>query len=755
MKIYISGLYSGTNPQPGIGIARSLRAAFPNAKLVGVEYSNRCSGIHWQDFDEIDLHRPWDELDLDSHAEEVREILDSGAFWISSIDLEILWFANVFPDGHPNLLTPPLDALKKGAKPGVGLTKFLPVAIPPFVWTDLSDWELHAFCRKHNWRIWLKGPYYEAARTPSWPDLEAARAAMTATWATEQLYLQAHVSGYEESVSFCAYKGELIDCVYMKKRDLTELSKTWAGSVDPVSPEMTAAVRKMVADTNWTGGGELEMVRDPDDKLWLLECNPRFPAWIHGSTIAGMNIPARLVEAAAGMTAPLNVSTGGEFTRVVIEVPLRGGFPLPPLPEPLSERIGHSLKHPSGLPQFADRLKELDLSLDVDDTEQDWSGKRPEMPHTYLEDLNRMDLSMLQTPVSVFLEETARSTFATARDTAEQLSTDRLKVSNAYSIKTDPDEKLLKIALESGFYAEAISLLEAQKALDAGFDSKQVILNGPAKWWRRETFSDLDLRAIICDSAEELASVSRDIREGSIKTEFLGVRLRPPGMYSRFGVPIETPDEFSDLVTALQDIPDGCRFAIHFHMASSNIGIGNWRHLFQSMLQWCTSIERLTGHKIELLDMGGGWFPADMIGGGDGNDLQLAARLAAEALPNLVEIVNEPGKAMAQPASALAMQILEIRDRANGHQDVVVDGSIAELPMHAFYPHRILHRSAETRDWTVLSRGKTQLLGRLCMEHDIVARGVSLPENSTAGDLLVFCDAGAYDRSMSYVFGCG
>jgi diaminopimelate decarboxylase len=38
MKIYISGLYSGTNPQPGVGIARSIRTAYPKAKLIGVEY---------------------------------------------------------------------------------------------------------------------------------------------------------------------------------------------------------------------------------------------------------------------------------------------------------------------------------------------------------------------------------------------------------------------------------------------------------------------------------------------------------------------------------------------------------------------------------------------------------------------------------------------------------------------------------------------------------------------------------------------
>jgi diaminopimelate decarboxylase len=41
------------------------------------------------------------------------------------------------------------------------------------------------------------------------------------------------------------------------------------------------------------------------------------------------------------------------------------------------------------------------------------------------------------------------------------------------------------------------------------------------------------------------------------------------------------------------------------------------------------------------------------------------------------------------------------------------------------------------------------------MEHDIVASNVKLPETAEVGDVLVFCDAGAYDRSMSYVFGRG
>jgi hypothetical protein len=195
MKIYISGLYCGTNPQPGVGIARSLRLAYPDATIVGVEYSNRSSGIHWTDFDELWLQRPWEELNLAAYGEQIREVLDAGALWISGSDLESIWLASVFPGGHKNLLTPPAGALQKITKPAVPAHQGLPVRIPSFVSTDLSDWDLHAFCRQHDWRVWLKGPYYDAVRTRSWDVLVAVRSSLSHVWATERLFLQAHVSG--------------------------------------------------------------------------------------------------------------------------------------------------------------------------------------------------------------------------------------------------------------------------------------------------------------------------------------------------------------------------------------------------------------------------------------------------------------------------------------------------------------------------------------------------------------------------------
>ncbi|MFL6468458.1 MAG: hypothetical protein ACJ72Z_10925 [Pyrinomonadaceae bacterium] len=751
--IYVSGLYSGTNPQPGVGVARSLRLGFPGARLVGVEYSNRCSGIHWNDFDEIWLQRPWTELDLDMHAREIETRLDDGAVWISSIDLEIAWLGEIFPNGHPRLLTPCTTAQERVSKPAISGHEGLPVQIPEFVSTELSDWELHAFCRKHNWKVWLKGPYYEAVRTPSWADVQHWRRVLSKAWATEKLFLQTHVTGYEESIMLSAFRGELLECVHMRKRDLTEIGKTWAGDILPVDPDIVPILRKVVRYLHWTGGAELEMVRDLADELWLLEWNPRFPAWVHGSTIAGYNLPARLVEAAIGEPSVKTASNTTEFTRVVIEVPVRSDFPLAPLPEPFGGGIGHSMKHPSGLIEFAQRRRdEKEPEAQTNGSANVVSDFQNELPESYREDLERLDLKNIETPANLFLERTAVETFQSAKRFVNG-GKFNFDIKNAYSIKTNPDERLLRLAHGSGFLAEAISSLEVRKAIDAGFRPDQIVLNGPAKWWRRTELPDGKFHAIFCDSVQELERVADELDSGGLQTEIAGLRLRTPNIVSRFGIPIDSPDLFEQLVTGIKKLPRSVSLGIHFHMASSNVGLGQWQHLFRSMLQWCGSIEALSGRVVECLDVGGGWFPED-IQQNNGHEYQQMVGLIPEYLSGVKEVIFEPGKALAQPTMALAMSVLEIRRYMNDSCEVVMDGSIAELPMYFFYPHRIAVRDTGG-EWRSLGRGNALLLGRLCMEHDIVAADVHVPETASEGDIFVFCDAGAYDRSMSYVFGCG
>ena len=754
MKIFVSGLYCGGNPQPGVGITRSLRQAFPTATVVGVEYSNRVSGLHWEDIDDLWLQRPWDELDLDTYGERVKDVLDAGGLWISGSDLEAMWLASLFPEGHKNLLAPPLAGLKRITKPAVEAAANLPVKIPTYISTDSSDWDLHAFCRQHDWRVWLKGPYYDAARTPSWDVFEAARNALTKVWSTQRLFLQAHVSGYEESVMLSAYQGELLGAVSMRKRDITPEGKTWAGDVTAVSEDFLVPLRRMVKELNWTGGGELEMVRDAGGQLWLLEMNPRFPAWVHGATIAGHNLPALLVQGATGVAPKPSIAPGEEFTRVVLEVPVRKDYPLPPLPEPFAGAVGHSMKHPSGLPALAERLHKANPEL-IEIVREDAPEEQvAAIPDSFIDDLESYDFATVQTPQFLFMDSTAAGLFKRAAERTHRLSTNEVQVVSGYSIKTNPDARLIKLALDNGFMAECISLTEAQKALEVGFKADQIILNGPGKWWPEGMMPKEMMHAVFCDSVADLDRCVSALASGEMKSKHVGIRIRSPNIVSRFGIPLDSPETFGKLIEAVKRLPTDTAFGVHFHMASANVGVAQWWHLFESILKWCRAIEKLSGRTIEMLDMGGGWFPDDVHDGDEGKFAK-AVETARALLPGVRQIASEPGKAMAQPSMALAMRVLEIQEHPDDYVEAVVDGSIAELPMYFFYPHRMLRQCAGTGEWQPLKRGKTHLMGRLCMEHDIVAANVQLPEGTRAGDLLVFCDAGGYDRSMSYVFGRG
>jgi diaminopimelate decarboxylase len=752
VKIYISGLYCGPNPSAGVGVARSLRLAYPDATLIGVDYSNRSSGIHSPDFDDVWIQQPWDRLDLDAHAASIRDRLEQQAsYWISCLDLEILWMAQALVP-HPRLLIPSHEALDQIAKPAVPAHRGLPVEIPPFVSTIEQDWALHSFCRRHGWRIWLKGPYYDAVGVNSWPSFMSLRAAFESTWATEKLFLQAHVRGLEESVSFSAYRGRLLDAVHMVKRDITPEGKTWGGHVDDPAPELLNPLREIVSALNWTGGAELEMIRNPAGELWLIEMNPRFPAWIHGATVAGRNLVGRLVEAASGIAMCKAERQSSEFARIVLEVPVRSRYPLPPLQEPLTGSHHPAAKYPSGMPMLAHRLDELRRRVAPPDASAPVQPS-PTVPASFIEDMRGADLDHVQTPFRLLLPRTASRSFSQLAAAARTASCPGCEVRVAYSIKTNPDERFIGLARDAGFLAEAISELEVAKALALGFLPGQVILNGPAKGWPSPIRAH-PIHAIFCDSIEELRQIVQRAARGEDLAEIIGVRLRGPQTISRFGIPIASHEIFNEMIELLRALPRAFRLGCHFHIASNFFGVEQWWRLYDSSLRCAKAIESCADRTVECVDIGGGWFPDDFE-----NDLVpklgSAVRQARKALASLHEFVLEPGKAMVQHSMAVAVRVLEVRRHRGLPEEIVVDGSIAELPLASQYPHRILQRDYKTGEWQPMARGKARILGRLCMEDDILAPNVHPRADIAEGELLAICDAGAYESSMAYTFGRG
>lgn len=54
-----------------------------------------------------------------------------------------------------------------------------------------------------------------------------------------------------------------------------------------------------------------------------------------------------------------------------------------------------------------------------------------------------------------------------------------------------------------------------------------------------------------------------------------------------------------------------------------------------------------------------------------------------------------------------------------------------------------------------LRGGSARIIGRSCLEYDIVAQGVGLPANIGTSDAIVVADVGAYDASTQYAFAMG
>lgn len=741
MRLYISGLNSDSNPSPGVGVARSLRAGYPNARLTGVDFSVRSSGLHWTDFDDIWLNRPWTELDLDSFVEQVADRIARGGFWIPGLDLEARLLAAKL-GRSPGLIGPSASAMAAVAKPCTEVASRLQVRSPETLPLAASTADQQRFCRFHGWRVWLKGPYYEARRVGSWGQFQALRDSLAETWSTERLHLQEDVIGHEESIAFAAVAGHIVGMCRMVKRVVTQEGKTWAGRVTPVPDSIAQRLRDLVADIEWTGGAELEFIRSTSQELWLLEWNPRFPAWIHGATIAGKNIPALLVARATGQPMIMFPPEAEEFVRVVLEVPCRKGYALPPLAEPTpSSRMSSAGKHPSGMPLLARRL----LSATVERVHEEPIP----VSKSLTADLEAFCVDGGSTPFSALLSGTTQQRWRRSAHAAAIHSGSQLDVRLAYSIKTNPDVRLLALARREGLMAEAISRTEVALAMDRGFAPADIILNGPGKHWPTEASHPNSLFALFSDSVEELEKLGQ---ARTLPAEYVGIRLRLPGVESRFGVRLDPYSCFMRVVEAVASLPQSVRFAAHFHLASSTIGVKLWWQVLETALSWAKTLEGATGRSVECLDVGGGWFPDDW----EENFLPAMGETVhriSQALSGVRTLIVEPGKALSQPAAALVVSVLEARE-AGDKRELVVDGSVAELPEAAAYPHRVMHR-AEDGTWAFLRRGSGRILGRLCMENDILRSNVNVPSGVQVGDRLVFCDAGAYDASMSYSFGKG
>ncbi len=85
------------------------------------------------------------------------------------------------------------------------------------------------------------------------------------------------------------------------------------------SEDVAGLGREITQRLGLRGVAKLDFKRDPDDRLWLFEVNPRFNLWHHAGAVAGVNIPALVWADLTGATRPPRRSARAGVTWCKVE----------------------------------------------------------------------------------------------------------------------------------------------------------------------------------------------------------------------------------------------------------------------------------------------------------------------------------------------------------------------------------------------------------------------------------------------------
>jgi len=320
LRIAVSGLHRGENPQPGASIVRSLRRRFPNAFIVGLVYDALESGIYMEDGPDAIYLMPYPTSGAAAFFERLDAVREKSPFdfLIPTLDAEIELLVHLEAElaaRELHTFLPDKAMLARRAKNHLpALAKKCGVAVPdtqPVY--DVSG--ALAAAAEFGYPLMIKGQYYDAKMVASEAALAAAVGRLLAEWGAPAL-VQRCVRGAEfNSLGLGDGEGGIAGLCTIRKTIVSEQGKG-LGGITVLDPRLDDFCRRLVRELRWRGPFEIETMRDEQrGEYVLIEINPRFPAWIDFPSMLGVNFPAALVAMMEGVQKPalLPRSAPGHF----------------------------------------------------------------------------------------------------------------------------------------------------------------------------------------------------------------------------------------------------------------------------------------------------------------------------------------------------------------------------------------------------------------------------------------------------------
>jgi carbamoyl-phosphate synthase large subunit len=305
LSIAVTGLNAIDSPGPGIAVIRGLREASSfNVRIIGLAYESLEPGIYMHDLVDRTYQIPYPSAGTDTlllrlkyiHSREKLDVI------IPNFDAELYPFIKLSP------------GLRK-----MGIHTFLPTVNQ---FEERQKANLNAFGEKYNLKVprsktlfeagtaqspgmefsypvIVKGKFYDAYTAYNSDQVRTAFNKINSRWGLPVI-VQEFIHGTEFNVTGLGDgKGNTIAAVAMRKQYITEKGKAWGG-ITIADEVLLAMTRKFLKNTRWRGAFELELMKTGTGEIYLLEINPRMPAWIYLAVGVGQNIPEALVRLALG-----------------------------------------------------------------------------------------------------------------------------------------------------------------------------------------------------------------------------------------------------------------------------------------------------------------------------------------------------------------------------------------------------------------------------------------------------------------------
>jgi carbamoyl-phosphate synthase large subunit len=309
LNIAVSGLNATQNPGPGVPVIRSIRESDEfHGIITGFAFDPLDPGIYMRGICDNVFLMPYPSQGADHLLERIREIHSKIPLdvLIPTLDSELDAYIRISREldkmGIKTFL-PSEEGLKIRSKAYFERLGEMEITVP-LGQTITSMASIYELDRKFKFPVMVKGQFYEAYIAHSPMDAEYYFRKISAKWGLP-VVVQEFVVGQEYDVMALGDgKGGLIGAVPIKKIQLTENGKAWGG-ITINDTAMSNCVQDIMDKLKWRGPCELELIKSRDTgDYYLIEINPRFPAWCYLSTGAGQNLPWAAVKLA--MNEPVN-----------------------------------------------------------------------------------------------------------------------------------------------------------------------------------------------------------------------------------------------------------------------------------------------------------------------------------------------------------------------------------------------------------------------------------------------------------------